>query len=374
VSIFRGVSRTMYARLLAENSSVWVRDVIGTRVNVAELLTAMVAIPSTSGDEAALATMLVPRLRDAGFDVQVDAAGNVVAAWGDGAETIALVGHLDTVAGEIVIRRDGDILHGRGAVDAKGPLATAIAAVSRQPRSGRRRFVVVGAVDEEAGSRGARFLATSMAAPSGLVILEPSGWDAVTIGYKGSLRLRLTIEQPPAHSAGPAPGAPDRCFDVVRALQDYAEMVNGAADVFERIVVRILRLGSQTDGLVERATVDIGVRTPPECDVALLLDVARRAAGDGEITVMGQEPAIRTDRGSALARACVRAIRAAGGSPRFKVKTGTSDLNILVPAWGCPAIAYGPGDSRLDHTPQERISIAELERAVGVLEMALGDR
>jgi LysW-gamma-L-lysine carboxypeptidase len=53
------------------------------------------------------------------------------------------------------------------------------------------------------------------------------------------------------------------------------------------------------------------------------------------------------------------------------VKTGTSDLNILAPAWGCPAIAYGPGDSSLDHTPDERISIPELERATDVLARAL---
>jgi LysW-gamma-L-lysine carboxypeptidase len=353
---------------------VRVREVIGTRVDVAELLTAMVAIPSISADEAALATMLVARLGDAGFDAHIDAAGNVIAAWGDGPETIALVGHIDTVAGAIDVRRDGDVLYGRGAVDAKGPLATAIAAVSRQPRNGSRRFIVVGAVDEEAASRGARHLATSMAAPSALIILEPSGWDAVTIGYKGSVRIHVNFELPHTHSAGPAVGAPDRCFDVVRALQDHAASVNGTAGVFERVAVRILRFGSASDGLVERATVDIGVRTPPGCDVESLLDVARRAAGDAEVNVVGQEPAVRTDRGSSLARACIRAIRAAGGAPRFKVKTGTSDLNILVPAWGCPAIAYGPGDSRLDHTPEERISITELERAVDVLEMALSDR
>jgi LysW-gamma-L-lysine carboxypeptidase len=106
----------------------------------------------------------------------------------------------------------------------------------------------------------------------------------------------------------------------------------------------------------------------------VLVGIARSAAGAGDVTILGQEPAVRTDRGSALARAFIRAIRAAGGAPRFKLKTGTSDLNILAPAWGCPAVAYGPGDSRHDHTPGERISITELERAVDVLETALGDR
>ena len=67
-----------------------------TRIDVAELLTAMLSVPSPSGQEKAVASLLVSRLLRAGFDVDVDAAGNVVAAWGDGPETIALVGHIDT--------------------------------------------------------------------------------------------------------------------------------------------------------------------------------------------------------------------------------------------------------------------------------------
>ena len=39
--------------------------------------------------------------------------------------------------------------------------------------------------------------------------------------------------------------------------------------------------------------------------------------------------------------------------------------------WGCPIAAYGPGDSTLDHTPNEHISIAEYERAISVLSTAL---
>jgi [amino group carrier protein]-lysine/ornithine hydrolase len=343
----------------------------GVRIDAAELLTAMLEVPSVSGDEGPLTAMLVTRLHAAGFDVDVDHAGNVIAGWGSGPETIALVGHLDTVAGQIDIRRDGDVLHGRGAVDAKGPLAAAIAAVSRQPRDGGRRCIVVGAVEEESTSRGARHLATSMPAPDGLVILEPSGWDAVTIGYKGSLRVHVAVTQPQAHGAGRAPSAPDRCVDVVRALQDFARESNGDAGVFDRIDIRVLRLGSDGDGLVDSATVDIGIRTPPGCAVDTLLALARATAAPGEITVSGGDPGVRTDRSSRLARSWIRAIRAAGGAPRFKVKTGTSDLNILAPAWGCPAVAYGPGDSSLDHTPDERISITDLGRAVDVLDYAL---
>jgi LysW-gamma-L-lysine carboxypeptidase len=342
-----------------------------TRVDVAELLTAMLSVPSESGQEDAVASLLVSRLLRAGFDVDVDAAGNVVAGWGDGPETVALVGHVDTVPGHIDVRREGDLLHGRGAVDAKGPLATAIAAVSRQPREGARRFVIVGAVEEETTSIGARHLAESMVAPSSLVILEPSGWDAVTIGYKGSLRLRVSIDQAHAHGAGRDRSAPDLCVGLVCALQDHATRLNGESGVFDRVDVRVLGFDSSTDGLTDRASLDLGIRTPPGCDVDALIEVAREAVPTASLSTLGSEPGVRTDRGSSLARGFVTAIRAQGGTPRFKVKTGTSDLNVLVPAWGCQAVAYGPGDSKLDHTPHEHVSIAELERAVDVLAAAL---
>jgi len=67
----------------------------------------------------------------------------------------------------------------------------------------------------------------------------------------------------------------------------------------------------------------------------------------------------------------LRAIRTEGGRPRFKLKTGTSNMNVVGPAWGCPIVAYGPGDSSLDHTPEEHIEIKEFRRGINVLTQAL---
>ena len=46
-------------------------------------------------------------------------------------------------------------------------------------------------------------------------------------------------------------------------------------------------------------------------------------------------------------------------------------MNVVGPAWGCPIVAYGPGDSSLDHTPHEHIQIEEFLRGVDVLSHAL---
>ena len=88
-----------------------------------ELLEEMLSIPSPSTQERELGQWLVSRLRAMGFAARRDEAGNVIAFWGSGPREVLLLGHIDTVPGFIPVRREGDRLLGRGAVDAKGPLA-----------------------------------------------------------------------------------------------------------------------------------------------------------------------------------------------------------------------------------------------------------
>ncbi|MFB6297967.1 MAG: M20/M25/M40 family metallo-hydrolase, partial [Salinirussus sp.] len=80
----------------------------------------------------------------------------------------------------------------------------------------------------------------------------------------------------------------------------------------------------------------------------------------------GVEPTMQSPR-TPVARAFRAAIRAAGGEPRLLRKTGTSDMNVLAGAWDCPMATYGPGDSDLDHAPDERLPLVEFDRAEGVL-------
>src|SRR5687768_4940621 len=97
----------------------------------------MLRIPSLSGQEGELAHFLVDQMRRLGFTSYVDDAGNAVGEIGAGPATIVLLGHIDTVPGVVPVRIErGDahapaLLYGRGAVDAKGPFATFVAAAAR---------------------------------------------------------------------------------------------------------------------------------------------------------------------------------------------------------------------------------------------------
>ena len=339
---------------------------------VGDLLMEMLAIPSPTGSEWRLAGALRQRLAGAGFDADTDPAGNVVATWGDGPREVMLLGHLDTVPGSIPPRREDGRIFGRGSVDAKGPLAAAIAAVSGLPRGPRTRFTVIGCVDEEGDSRGARQVATRPA-PEILIVLEPSGWEAVTVGYRGIVRAELRLDDALRHRAAPEATVADRLVALLARLQAELDARGAGRSPFHRADLRVTGLEVVGTGLRETAIARLQFRLPPDLDSASLLDWLDGERGEAELLVQFAVDAVHTPRDSRAARALTRAIRHQGGSPRHKVKTGTADMNLLVPRWGCPAVAYGPGDSHLDHTPEEAVDVEELERAVDVLDAALGE-
>jgi LysW-gamma-L-lysine carboxypeptidase len=339
------------------------------------LLRGLVEIPSVSRREGESVEWLVARMAERGFRASVDDAGNAVGEIGDGPVHVVLLGHIDTVPGEIAVRIEGDELVGRGAVDAKGPLAAFVAAAT-EPVAGVR-VTVVGAVEEESPtSAGARHRATQ-AAPDWCVIGEPSGWDAVTVAYKGRLTLDVALSREARHGASPGPTVAEEALALWTHLRDAANVGASAPRSFDRLDCRLEGIDAGVgDGLVERARLRIGYRVPPGVDPGDLERAAARLAernGDRRIvvTTQGREEPVRTPRTSPLARAFARAISAAGGQTTFKEKSGTSDMNILFPAWGCPMVAYGPGDSRYDHTPIERLSIADFARSISVLKGVL---
>lgn len=333
-----------------------------------ELLRSLIAIPSLSAQEENAVEYLRGAMASRGFDILEDGAGSAVGRIGSGEKHIVLLGHIDTVPGHIPVEiRDG-VLWGRGAVDAKGPLATFVAAASAAADRLNATITVVGAVGEEViGSPGANEVA-KWPAPDFCIIGEPSGWDAVCLGYRGSYSLIYTLKRSTRHTAGPGQPVAQEAVDFWNALQaEVAEWNAEAHGNFWSIGPSLRAFNTTGDGLEDVATLSIGLRLPPELDVERLKLRIEEIAGDAELQIDGLQEGYRTTRRSKLIPPFMRAIRKHGGDPRFTLKLGTSDMNVVGPAWGCPIVAYGPGDSSLDHTPEERIDLAEYLRAVSVL-------
>jgi len=341
-----------------------------------ELVRGLVAIPSLSRHEGEAVEWLVARMAERGFRASVDDAGNAVGEIGDGPRHVVLLGHIDTVPGEIPVRVEDGELVGRGAVDAKGPLAVFVAAATR-PVPGVR-VTVVGAVEEESPtSAGARYRAT-LPAPDWCVIGEPSGWDAATVAYKGRLALRIALQRHARHGAAPGPTSTEEGLALWEEIHAAAELRTPGQSGFAKLDCRLEGMsGGMSDGLIERAELRVVYRIPPGITTRELESevhkIVKGYEGDTRVSVdaLGSEEPARTPRSTPLARAFVAAIAGAGGEATFKVKSGTSDMNILAPVWGCPMVAYGPGDSRYDHTPMERLSLADYTRSITVLRSVL---
>lgn len=337
-----------------------------------ELLRELVSIASPSTQEAAASAYLVEAMRARGYDSAfVDEAGNAVGIWGSGPREIVLLGHIDTVPGHVPVRQENDLLYGRGSVDAKGPLACFVAAVSRLPKSSAIRWVVVGAVEEEAASsKGARHVIDRYH-PECFIIGEPSQWQSVTLGYKGRVLMDYTLRQSMAHSAGQLPSAPEVAVAFWNSLAQRAERFNEGKAIFERLDVSLRTIQSSHDGLHEEVYQRIGLRLPLAYDIEALQHDLLQEAGEATLHFFGHEVAHKSAKNTPLVRAFMKAIRHHGGTPTFKVKTGTSDMNVLAPHWRCPVVAYGPGDSALDHTPHEHISLQEYQQAIAILTQVL---
>lgn len=342
-----------------------------------ELLTGLVQHYSPSTQEASAVAYLVDWMHGWGFQAKIDDAGNAVGIVGEGSRTLLLLGHIDTVPGFIDVRREGHRLYGRGAVDAKGSLATFAAAAARVAAHddvalADQRIMVVGAVEEEAAtSKGARHLLNQLT-PDAVVIGEPSGWDRLTVGYKGRLLVDYTLRREIGHTAGPNAGVCDEAFNFWTRVQTYTTAYNrGRSRIFDQLSPSLRTMHSESDGFWETASLTLGFRLPPEIDIDELQSRVAEMAGNGSIRFRGRERAYHAPKNTSLARAFIKAIGAQGGRVRFQVKSGTSDMNVVAPVWNCPILAYGPGDAALDHTPHEHIDLDEYHHAIDVLTHAI---
>lgn len=334
------------------------------------LLKGLVDIESPAGGEKEACGFLEEQMLDLGLDASIDGIGNVVGTAGTGKTTLLLLGHIDTYPGRIPVRVEGRHLWGRGSVDAKGPLAAFTVAASRFVDDARLKVIVIGAVGEEGDSRGAHFAAPRYA-PTAIIIGEPSGVSGITIGYKGSTKIRYRLRQAEAHTGlGERSPAEQAVAFWEAILSKYPK--NGARAGFNDVTPTLKEFRTARDGLDAGVEMLIDVRTPPGFDRVAFESHVSSSRDAATIEYAEAVDAVLSGKSNPLVSAMISSMRANGIAPTFLKKTGTADMNILSKAHpGVPIIAYGPGDSSLDHTPLERLDLEEYLAAIRVLSGAL---
>lgn len=333
------------------------------------LLRDLLAIPSVSGEEDAIADYVVKRLATVA-DWQIERAGNTVIAHRDGGPgpRLLLCGHLDTVPGDQVFDEDDECFYGLGACDMKGGLAVMLSLAERP--SPVPLTMVFYPCEEVAFDRNGLHLlgpAEAMVADHDLaVLLEPTD-GVVELGCQGSLRLRLELAGKRAHTSRPWMGvnAIDRVAELLARVSEFERRRPLLAGVEFRESLSAIRVESFVANNVvpDRARLWLNYRFAP--------DYSGERASE-ELSAWLQ-PVLKDDdlieveevvEGAAPVRAGFeRLIETAG---QVRAKLGWTDVSFLS-SLGVPALNFAPGDPLLAHSGNERLEKLKLASSFAVL-------
>lgn len=303
--------------------------------------------------------------------VRIDAVGNVYGerpgTGGEGAPTIVLAGHLDTVFPEstdVRVRREGTRLVGRGISDNCRGLAVVLAVARAFQRADPRheaRIVFVGNVGEEGPGnlRGVRYLfEREMPGEVDYFIAVDGAGLGITSRAVGSIRYHAMYKGPGGHSYG-AFGIPNPVHALGRAIATIAE-IQVSASPKTTFNVGVISGGTSVNSIAFEAAADIDMRSEQLESLRRLDAQVRRALSDAlaeenarwpgdraararirlEIDTIGVRPTGSQSDTARIVRVAVEAGRTLGFNP----PTGASSTDANLPiSLGIPAISIDGG-------------------------------
>jgi LysW-gamma-L-lysine carboxypeptidase len=350
-----------------------------------DFLKKAVEIPSVSGNEEDIGKFLLKRLKELGFEVSKDEVGNVIGEIGEGRPVLLLSSHMDTVAGDVPVKKKDEKLYGRGSVDAKGSLIAMICAAARFiEKKIKGKLIVAGIVEEETTVNGINKLLDALNYIDFAVFGEPSGLNRICIASKGRIHLHLTFnrESGSAHvsSAGVIENPIHMAISFWRNLEIRLKgrpFVGKTAFFSVEPNITVIKGGETTNTLPDTCEMDIDIRFPPGITVKKILhEVDKLVTSFHQKTkirikseILSRVEGFRAGKDTKVALALKKAIEmVTTKDARFLRKSGTNFMSIIAWRFRIPVISYGPGDSNLDHTPNEHIDLAEFEQSIDVLE------
>lgn len=390
---------------LAEHAAQHAADVI-------RFATELISTPSLSGDEEAVATLVLSELRRLGFDpVFADEVGNVVGVL-KGAGTgpaVLFCSHMDTAepgdpelwerSPYEVAQIDGALV-GLGASDSKGALAAQVygAALLKElgvPLAGD--VIVAGVVmAERAEGFGIAHLFDQTLPAHGLkpdfvVMGDPTGLD-VFLGQRGRLELEVTTIGRTSHASAPWLGV-NAAYKMVPVIAGVHELASTLPShpFLERSTISLTNLActpARYSIIPDRCIASLDRRyLPSESLDTIIMQVQslinRVAAKDpefkGEAKVrMVQEtaytgvtkevpklltPFVTSEKHPLVAKA-VGALEALGHTPHFDKWYFSTEGGYVASVVGLPTIGYAPGEEKVSHTPYDRVRIDHLMTCV----------
>jgi succinyl-diaminopimelate desuccinylase len=347
---------------------------------LAERLEALVAIPSVSGDEAAILDAIRSQLPPSLTIAEDDAVLSAIPARRPGAPLVVLAGHVDTVPiGRCAPGRRADTILGRGAADMKAGLAVMLELAATTDLTGSDLdlgLLFFGREELPFGESALMpFLERSDVARTAAlaIVMEPTA-NRLEVGCLGNLTATVTIAGEAAHTSRPWLGR--------NAIHEAVEVLAPVADLPPRDVsldgltyrevasVTTIAGGTAANVVPDLVTATVNLRyapthSPDEAERRLRELLGHPSA---RVEIVGNAPPGPVPGDDRL----VGRLRAAGDleiGPK-QAWTPVAEFGLV----GVDAVNFGPGDPGYAHRDDERVEIASLERSFDVLRAFLADR
>lgn len=346
------------------------------RPRLVETLLWLCEIPSPTGDEGALCSALVDRLRGAALASPVRRYGCslvVPVTRGTGGPHVALVGHLDTVSTvhDAPPRVEGDRVYGPGAADMKSGLAVMLELVETERAACEGVDLTLVFYAREEGPYAENELGVVLEADAELgradlaVCMEPSD-NKLSLGASGSLHALVTLHGRTAHSARPWQGD-NAIHKAGPLLMDLAALAPREV-VLDGLVYRTVTSATLAEGgrgrnvIPDAFTLNLNHRFSPDTSIEQAQrDVEAVVAGRGTIEWKDLSPGAPP-----FARHPLVAALRESGVVAVEPKQAWTDVARFA-AHGIPAVNFGPGENAQAHQRNEWTSIPKLVEGLRIV-------
>jgi succinyl-diaminopimelate desuccinylase len=366
------------------------------------LVQRLIACPSVTPARGAVFDVLEQALIPLGFAVdRLVAEGsadgpveNMVALRANGpGRHFAFAGHLDVVPPGAGWASDpfaptlrGDLLHGRGAVDMKGSIASFVAALPACLHLPGTIGLLITGDEEGAATHGTLAIMERMAArgivPDLCVVGEPTSvnrlGDMVKIGRRGSVNMWIEVAGTQGHVAYPhrADNPIPRLLRILTAID--ALVLDEGTDWFQpsNIEITDISVGNEITNLIPgvaraRLSIRFNDQHTGESLTRRIGEIAEGGGGTLKAIISGE--AFLTAPGE-LSTMLTDAIRDATGlTPELSTSGGTSDARFLSRL--CPVVEFGLCNATM-HKLDEAVAVEDLMKLrdiyASVVERALG--
>ena len=347
--------------------------------NVAETLKELVTIPSDSVQPQEDMSRIISFVRGIFDRPECTAITGgkknrpaILFRCGKGAERgVLFSGHLDTVPkGEGWTKEQGSvkdgIMYGRGTSDMKGGCAAIILAAERLIEE-RIPFSVLFTTDEETTMKGAELMGEAVKENRAVVIAEPTDFNVV-FREKGLYQFSVTTKGKSAHASLPWLGenAIEKMGRVIAAMKQNPVKEEEVPDVLT-INPDVVSGGTKVNVIPDTAVLEVDIRFPPtmtKADVEREVEARLKGTGlaevDYEINEMHYLPPVEVNPENEE----IKKMLAMSRGRKISVPYATE--MVMFRPYNENVMVCGPGEPKEAHVVDEKIRIADVERAAGI--------